>query len=227
MIKEMNDAGYPVFITHRRILKETGHNVITYNNSRARGMYGPKPEYNACGGSTTVYIGEFNKPFVAKCSNKDHFCFKDGTFLAVSRAYAYFKEHCVESEQGASIQQEFPQSKSCCGGQCCSGITENEDGTYEMVLKADTRYGIVCINPKNGEFIGYLPKNDAYVTGKYEEGPIKLYEGLFDANFYTDDVKEAAEFDTCKSAEKALVHQEEHVIQIDYKLIGRVTVTEL
>ena len=229
-IKEMAESGYPAMIEHHRILKDTGKPIKTYNNSRSKEKYGKKPDYAACGGWTVVRIGMISKPFIAECSKKDHFCFKDGTFLAVSRAYTYFKEHCEEMEHGAAIQQEVPQSKSCCGGSCCKdcdGITEEEEGTYKMVLEDDTKFSIVCVNPNTQEFLGYLPKNDGYVIEKVKPDFKMLCVGLVDKDYYTSDVKEAAEFDTKEEAQGYLVHSEEHVIQVNYKLIGQVRVTDV
>ena len=223
----MNEAGYLVRITHYRITKN-GSLVLTYNNSRSYNKYGTKPDYSPYGGRTVVYIGMIAEPFVAECSKKDHFCFKDGTYLAVSRAYTYFKEHLVENPQGVAIQQEVPESKSCCGGSFCEAIKEVDEGTFQTVYKEENKYLIVCIDPTTEEFIGYLPKDDAYVTGKYEWewATIPFISEEYCKDFYTKDVLEAAEFDTKDAAKKYVINTAERVIKANYKLIGQVTVTD-
>lgn len=90
-IKEMKDAGNTVHITHYRLLN-SGETVLTYNNNRGKIRYGKKPEYNPCGGFTRVKIGNFDREFFADCSSKDHFNFKLGTLVAISRAYSFFLE---------------------------------------------------------------------------------------------------------------------------------------
>jgi hypothetical protein len=224
-IKEMAESGYPVKIAHYRYLKDTGELVLTYNNSRSNEKYGKKPEYSPYGGMTIVYLGMLARQFAAQCSKKDHFCFKDGTFLAVSRAHTYFKEHCEEMEQGAAIQQEVPQSKSCCGGKCCKDMQETDEGTYEIVIEEATKFSIVCIDPDTNEFIGYVSKNDPIVKLGYKNSTSKAVPSYY-AQDYTKEVTDAAEFDTKEEAEKYLDNSAERVIKANYKLIGQVTVTD-
>ena len=224
-MNEMFDAGYPIEISHYRILKDTGKLVLTYNNSRSKGKYGKKPEYSPYGGKTVVMIDwVHDQAFVAECSKKDHFCFKDGTYLAVSRAYTYFKEHLVEKPQGVAIQQEVPESKSCCGGKCCEAIKEVDEGTFQTVYKEVTKFSIICQDPKTQEFIGYVSKNDGVVDngGRFTNDLITSYT----PGDYTKEVTEAAEFDTKEEAEQYLASTAERVIKANYKLIGQVTVTD-
>ena len=221
-MNEMFDAGYPIEISHYRILKDTGKLVLTYNNSRSKGKYGKKPEYSPYGGKTIVMLDD--QAFIAYCSDKDHFCFKDGTFLAVSRAYTYFKEHCEEMEQGVAIQQEVPKSKSCCGGGCCKDMQESDEGTFQTVYKEATKFSIICQDPKTQEFIGYVSKNDEVIDNgsRFTNDLLTCYT----PDDYTKEVTEAAEFDTKEEAEQYLASTAERVIKANYKLIGQVTVTD-
>lgn len=220
----MARSGYLVKINHFRYTKD-GKFIRTYNNSRSKEKYGSKPEYSACGGLTTVQIRLSSKTFSAICSKKDHFCFKDGTYLAVSRAYTYFKEHCEEMEQGVEIQQEVPEIKSCCGGKCCKDIQDTDEGTYGVVIKEATKFRIVCIDPNTQEFIGYVTKDDPLIRcgGRSWQKILSSFESWD----YTKEVNDAAEFETKEEAERYLSNTAERVIKVDYKLIGQVTVTDM
>lgn len=224
MIKEMEESGFPVKINHFRYTKD-GKFIRTYNNSRSKEKYGPKPEYSVCGGLTTVQIGLIAEPFSANCSKKDHFCFKDGTYLAVSRAYAFFKEQCVEKEQCAAIQQEVPESKSCCGGKCCG----EKKGSFYIdgkVLKEKTLYHIVCFDPKTNAFVGYIPKDDPYASGSIERSGKTLSRAYSPSDYTTKD-EDIADFETQEAAEKCLICQAEKVVRADYRVVTQVKVTEL
>lgn len=221
-IKEMSEAGYPIEITHFRYLKSNGKLVKTYNNSRSAKKYGAKPEYSPKGGMTIVFIGNVPKEFIAECSKKDHFCFKDGTYLAVSRAYAYFKERLAKIEQGVAMQQKTLQNTS---GDCeTSGNTKNIGvSKFRGVLETKTFYGIVCIDPTTEEFIGYVKNDDPVVLkNKWFWRNLLPY---FDSEDYTKDYSKIAQFNTFEDANKCLSSTAEKVVKIFAQTIVEIVPT--
>lgn len=207
MIQEMNDHGYPVDIAHLRYLKGTDDLVLTYNNNRSKKKHGPKPAYEPTGGMTVVNIGILMEDFIAECSKKDHFNFKQGAFVAVARAYTKFlslipKEYKPKDELKEKLLQDLPFKS-------------------EESLKKTELYYVAGFDRK-GNCLGFVSMNES--PDDYDPMPLVNMPCFPDC--YTMKKEDIKFFKTIDEAHKNRLLQDEKIIKVSMEDI-RITTFEV